>query len=90
MWRLRTSYGLFTYMIGLSIDADGNIAGIAQCDITGLVALLGDKQAALTTQAGQPISAVILDTFSIAADGNGNPSNSLLTASAIENWFEQL
>jgi hypothetical protein len=74
----------------ISIDADGNIAGIDQSDITGLVSILTDKQHTLTTESGQHISATVLDTFNIASDGDGNAVNSLLTAKAIEDWFEQL
>ena len=74
----------------MRIDSDGNITGIHQDDITGLVSLLDAKQSALTTQSGQPISATVLDTFSIATAGDGNAANSLLTAKAIEDWFEQL
>ena len=74
----------------ISIDSEGNITGIAQSDINGLVAALEGKQAALTVD-GQPVSTVVLNTFALAAGGDGaGYSNSLLTAGAIENWFEAL
>ena len=75
----------------LSIDPSGNITGIHQTDVDGLVSALAGKQAVLTTASGQDISTTVLDTFALAADGDGvGYSNSLLTAGAIENWFEQL
>ena len=75
----------------ISIDSEGNITGIGQSDINGLVAALEGKQAALTTASGQPVSTVVLNTFALAAGGDGvGYSNSLLTAGAIENWFEAL
>ena len=75
----------------ISIDSEGHITGIHQTDVDGLVAALAGKQAALTTASGQDISTTVLDTFALAAGGDGvGYSNSLLTAGAIENWFEQL
>jgi hypothetical protein len=57
--------------------------------ISTLQSTLDSKQAALTVD-GLPVSTTVLNTFSIASGGDGNPDNSLLTAKAIEDWFEQL
>ena len=51
--------------------------------------LLASKQDALKVN-GQPISSVVLDTFTIGGSEENNAANSLLTAKAIEDWFEQV
>jgi hypothetical protein len=51
--------------------------------------LLASKQNALKVN-GQPISTEVLDTFSIGGSEENNAVNSLLTAKAVEDWFEQL
>ena len=73
----------------ITIDSAGNISGLQTSHIFGLDALLASKQSSLTVN-GQPVNTAVLDTFSIASDGDGNPANSLLTAKAIEDWFEVL
>jgi hypothetical protein len=57
---------------------------------TAIESLGMTKQNALTVN-GQPINPEVLNTFALAASGSGvGYSNSLLTAGAIENWFETL
>jgi hypothetical protein len=51
--------------------------------------LLASKQDPLKVN-GQPISSVVLDTFIIGGSEENNATNSLLTAKAIEDWFEQV
>ena len=51
--------------------------------------LLASKQDALNVN-GQPISTEVLNTFSIGGSEDNNAAHSLLTAKAIEDWFEQL
>ena len=66
----------------LSIDSEGKITGLENAS---------GVQVALNTTSGLSISTTVLDTFALAAGGDGvGYSNSLLTAGAIENWFEQL
>ena len=69
----------------LTLDSNG----LTTDSIVGLTAALNGKQAALSVN-GQPVQPSILNTFTIASDGDGNPANSLVTAKAIEDWFEQL
>ena len=72
----------------LTVNESGPV-DIPISSITALQSTLDSKQAALTVN-GQPVSTTVLNTFSIASGGDGNPANSLLTAKAIEDWFEQL
>jgi hypothetical protein len=72
----------------LTVNESGPV-DIPISSITALQSTLDSKQAALTVN-GQPVSTAVLNTFSIASGGDGNPANSLLTAKAIEDWFEQL
>jgi hypothetical protein len=52
--------------------------------------LLASKQDALNVN-GQPISTTVLDTFQLAANGDGTGyATSLVSARAIENWFEMM
>ena len=71
----------------LTLDSNGlDPAGTA-----GLSSALDAKQASLTLPNGSAISTTVLDTFQLVSDGNGPSYNtSLLTAGAIENWFETL
>lgn len=77
----------------LKIDSQGTISGLGTGNVSSLDAILQgleDNKQQLLTVNGVPISTSVLDTFVIASDGDGNASNSLLTAKAIEDWFEQL
>ena len=74
----------------LKIDASGNILGIRQQDVPDLKSDLTSRQEVLKVN-GVPINTAVLNTFHIASGGeDGNPANSLLTAKAIEDWFEEL
>ena len=66
----------------ISIDSEGKITGLENAS---------GVQGALNTTSGLSISTTVLDTFALASGGDGvGYSNSLLTAGAIENWFEAL
>lgn len=92
------------YSVGLNADGDKFVirdevagtellaldsSGLVQSQVVGLVDALNSKQAALTV-GGQPVSTTVLNTFQLASQGDGNPVNSLVTAKAIEDWFEGL
>jgi hypothetical protein len=70
------------------VDENGPVS-IPISSISNLQSLLDGKQPALNVN-GQPVNTSVLSTFTIASEGDGNPANSLLTAKAIEDWFEQL
>ena len=78
----------------LKIDSQGTISGLGTGNVSNLDDILqglaDNKQNLLSTESGVPINTSVLDTFVIASDGDGNTNNSLLTARAVENWFEQL
>jgi hypothetical protein len=56
---------------------------------TAIASSASTKQNLLTVN-GQPVSVEILSTFALAPGDGVGYSNSLLTAGAIENWFESL
>ena len=59
--------------------------------ITNLPESLAAKQPLLSTEAGLSVSQTVKDTFALASSGDGvNHSTSLLTAKAVEDWFESL
>jgi uncharacterized protein YaiE (UPF0345 family) len=70
----------------LTVNQNGPV-DMPLSSISNLESSLNAKQALLTVN-GQAINAEVLDTFQIAANGDGNAANSLLTAKAIEDWFE--
>ena len=71
----------------LTLDSNG----LDQSSIAGLANTLSDKQASLTLPNGTAISTTVLDTFQLVSDADGpSYATSLLTAGAIENWFETL
>jgi hypothetical protein len=99
------STGTLKYSLGLSADGTkfqivneqtnsvvfeaDDTGSIALETVTGLVDALNSKQTQLNV-AGQPVSTNVLNVFQIASQGDGNPANSLVTAKAIEDWFEAL
>lgn len=73
----------------LTVDQNGPV-NIPLSSISNLQSSLNAKQAMLTVN-GQAINTEVLGSFQIAANGDGpNAANSLLTAKAVEDWFEIL
>jgi len=65
-----------------SFDSGGEVSGVTQT-------LLNSKQDVLNVD-GQPINTNVLNSFSIGGSEQNNETNSLVTASALENWFEAI
>jgi hypothetical protein len=63
-----------------SFDPGGETSGVTQT-------LLDSKQDVLNVN-GEPINTTVLDTFIIGGSEENNATKSLVTASALENWFE--
>ena len=63
-------------------DSGGGVSGVTQT-------LLNSKQDVLNVD-GQPINTNVLNSFSIGGSEQNNETNSLVTASALENWFEAI
>ena len=65
-----------------NFDTGGETSGVTQ-------SLLNNKQDVLNVN-GNPINTTVLDTFVIGGAEENNATNSLVTASALENWFESI
>ena len=63
-----------------SFDPGGETSGVTQT-------LLNSKQDVLNVN-GEPINTTVLDTFVIGGAEENNATKSLVTANALENWFE--
>ena len=63
-------------------DSGGGVSGVTQT-------LLNSKQDVLNVD-GQPINTTVLNSFTIGGSEQNNETNSLVTASALENWFEAI
>ena len=63
-----------------SFDPGGETSGVTQT-------LLDSKQDVLNVN-GEPINTTVLDTFIIGGSEENNATKSLVTANALENWFE--
>ena len=63
-----------------SFDPGGETSGVTQT-------LLDSKQDVLNVN-GEPINTTVLDTFIIGGSEENNTTKSLVTANALENWFE--
>ena len=63
-----------------SFDPGGETSGVTQT-------LLDSKQDVLNVN-GEPINTTVLDTFIIGGAEENNATKSLVTANALENWFE--